>query len=195
MRRQTTMSLSLLLSVVVFLAVPTVYTLPASTFTRRYQSHFCGVGFSFPHWSVCLAALFIWHTDVMPWSDATPWVMYSNGTHDGFKRVNSPETRLHIFPWQLIPCLWISPVSLLVGGGDIFFWLEPVTHQWIRNQFDGKTPSSLKRAMCTQIMFELMVQNTAQWLANTNGRNQFYFVFGSICLCPKNSCLCPKNFA
>lgn len=41
-------SLALSLSVLVFLALPTVYTLPASTFTRRYQSHFCGIGFSFP---------------------------------------------------------------------------------------------------------------------------------------------------
>lgn len=117
MRRQTTMSLSLLLSVVVLLAVPTVYTLPASTFTRRYQSHFCGVGFSFPRWSVCLAALFICHTDVMPWSDATPWVMYSNGTHDG---VPCPhETRLHIFPlWSpTANSMFVDITSVTFGGG------------------------------------------------------------------------------
>lgn len=156
MRRQTTMSLSLSLSVVVFLAVPTVYTLPASTFTCRYQSQFCGVLYFstlfFTRRSLCLTALFIWHTDDIPWSDATPWVMYSNRTHDGFKRVNSPETTLHIFPlWSLTANpMFVDTTSVtFVGGGDIFFWLKPLPHQWIRNQFDGKTPSFLKRTMHT----------------------------------------------
>lgn len=36
------------LSLVVCLMVPTVYTLPVSTFTHCYQSHFCGIKSSFP---------------------------------------------------------------------------------------------------------------------------------------------------
>lgn len=69
------LSLDVLLSLCVFvcLMVPTVYTLPVSTFTHCYQSPFCGIKSSFPYSFftcifLCSAAIFSYstHTDNTP---------------------------------------------------------------------------------------------------------------------------------
>lgn len=54
------LSLNVLLFLCVFvcLMVPIVYTLPVSTFTHCYQSHFCGIESSVPY-GFSLALLFL----------------------------------------------------------------------------------------------------------------------------------------
>ena len=143
MRRKTTMSLSrcvaISLCVFVCLMVPTVYTLPVSTFAHCYQSHFCGIksslsnGFSL---SLVSAVLLIYSARRKP-TRFCKWEARLT-----VKKVNLPSTNPQLSLtcflvdlWQLGPYLGKSVVSVL-GDKDIFSFLEQLEQKLIIFQFN-----------------------------------------------------------
>ena len=160
------------LSVFVCLMVPTVYTLPVSTFTHCYQSHFlCGIKSSFPstrfHFFFSVSQPFIyyffWHTGNQPWSADSRQVMHFSCVCVcvGWGGISTFKGLIHLKP-DLACFLSISDSLFRICGyrqrhflGDkgIFSSLEPLAQQWIIILFQGKAQTAFFCFSCTSCPF------------------------------------------